>query len=130
MGPAVDIPVDILPYVNGIQARPTLLEVEAEVLPALSIEQLGQIFLRWQSDPDLNQMIRLRVLVPLGSAVLGVIALAGCGAGPKPEVQSPKNNAVVRSVTTMTGSTNRARDAAAAMNQRTAENAAAANAVQ
>jgi hypothetical protein len=75
-------------------------------------------------------MIRVRVLLPVGSAVLGLIALAGCGAGPKPEAQSPKNNAVVRSVTKMTGSTDRARDAAAAMNQRTAENAAAAEAIQ
>jgi hypothetical protein len=31
MGLAVDIPVDIFLYVNGMQALPTLLEVEVEV---------------------------------------------------------------------------------------------------
>jgi hypothetical protein len=80
--------------------------------------------------PDLIPVIRMRVVLPVGTAVLCLIALAGCGVGQKPEAQSPKNNAVVRSVTTMTGSTDRARAAAAAMNQRTAETAAAANAVQ
>jgi len=75
-------------------------------------------------------MIRMRALMLVGAGVLSLLALSACGQGPKPEAQTPKNNAVVRSVTTMTGSTDRARDAAGAMNQRSAESAAAANALQ
>jgi len=75
-------------------------------------------------------MLRMRALLRFASAAASLLALASCGAAPKPEAQTPQNNAVVRSVTTMTGSTDRARDAAAAMNQRSAESAAAANALQ
>ena len=75
-------------------------------------------------------MIPMRAWMQSGAVVLGVLALTACAAAQKPQAQTPQNNPVVRSVTTMTGSTGRARDAAAAMNQSTAASAAAANALQ
>jgi hypothetical protein len=77
-------------------------------------------------------MTAIRLLLGSGCSALSLLLLNACASvpGPQAEKQTPQNNAVVRSVTTMTGSTGRARDAAGAMNQRSAEAAAAANAVQ
>ena len=78
-------------------------------------------------------MAPLRLLLPLAVAALTPLALAACGAAPSGDAggKPPAQNPVVRSVNGMTGSLDRARDAAAGMDQRNAEReAAAANAMR
>lgn len=68
----------------------------------------------------------------IAASLLLASALAACSGPEKPAATSTPApaNSVESGVRTMTGAIPRARDAAADMNQRSAENAAAANAVQ
>lgn len=77
---------------------------------------------------------------PIAAVMLMASALAACSGPEKPAASSapppagsapaPPANSFESGVRTMTGAIPRARNAAADMNQRSAENAAAANAVQ
>jgi hypothetical protein len=86
------------------------------------------------------RLLRDPAVAPLAAALWLVLALAACSSPEKPAASSapspapapaaPAANSFESGVRTMTGAIPRARDAAADMNQRGAENAAAANAVQ
>ena len=93
----------------------------------------------------LNHPLLRWPVLPLAAALWTVSGLAGCS-GPDqpaakgtpppaastgaPSAPAPPTNSLESSVRTMTGAIPRARSAAADLNQRSGENAAAANAVQ
>jgi hypothetical protein len=67
--------------------------------------------------------------VPAAGVLAALLAVGACGSEPRSDSQDPPRNAVVRGVHTMTGSIDRSREAADAVNQRNAGTAAAANAL-
>lgn len=89
------------------------------------------------------RLLLTRPAVPMATALLLASALVACSNPEKPATSrapapadsapaapAPPANSFESGVRSMTGAIPRARDAAADMNQRSAENAAAANAVQ